>query len=80
MGNLFVNEATLKKYFTILDSLDISSKKRLIIKLNKSLSRKPKKIEGMKNFYGAWKDARNPDEIIAEIENSRYNDREIDEL
>jgi len=80
MANLSVNEATLNKYFAILESLDKPSKKRLIVKLNKSLNSSVKKEEKITNIYGAWKDSRDAEEIISEIENARYNDRNIDEL
>jgi len=80
MGNLTLNNGTLNKYFGILENLDIDSKKNLIIKLTKSINSKPKLKLNIKNIFGAWQDTRTADEIIEDIENSRFNDRIIEEL
>ncbi|NOX17977.1 MAG: hypothetical protein GXO87_06825 [Chlorobi bacterium] len=80
MENLTVNEATLNKYFGILENLDINSKKSLIIKLTKSINTKPKQKYNINNIFGAWQGEETAEEIIDEIKNSRYNKREIAEL
>lgn len=80
MENLTVSESTLNKYFGILENLDINSKKRLIIKLTKSINRKPKIEEKLDNIFGAWQGTKSAEEIIFEIKESRYNNREIEEL
>jgi len=80
MGNLTLNNGTLNKYFGILENLDIDSKKNLIIKLTKSINSEPKLKLNIKNIFGAWQDTRTADEIIEDIENSRFNDRIIEEL
>ena len=80
MGNLAANNGTLNKYFGILKNLDVDSKKNLIIKLTKSIHSKPKSKPELKNIYGAWQDSRTADEIIEEIEKSRFNERNIEEL
>ncbi len=80
MGNLAVNNDTLNKYFGILKNLDIDSKKNLIIKLTKSIHSKPKSKPKLNKIYGAWQDSRTAVEIIEEIEKSRFNDRDIEEL
>ncbi|GBD89095.1 hypothetical protein BMS3Abin03_03041 [bacterium BMS3Abin03] len=80
MGNLAVNNDTLNKYFGILKNLDVDSKKNLIIKLTKSIHSKPKSKPKLSKIYGAWKDSRTAVEIIEEIEKSRFNDRDIEEL
>jgi len=80
MGNLTLNNGTLNKYFGILENLDIDSKKNLIIKLTKSINSEPKLKLNIKSIFGAWQDTRTADEIIEDIENSRFNDRIIEEL
>ena len=80
MDNLTISENTLNKYFGILENLDINSKKRLIIKLTKSINREPKKEKKLNNIFGAWQSAKSAEEIISEIEDSRYNKREIEEM
>ena len=80
MGNLAVNNKTIDKYFGVLKSLDVDSKKNLIIKLTKSIQSKPKSKLNMNEIYGSWKDSRTADEIIEEIEKSRFNNRDIENL
>ena len=80
MENLTISESTLNKYFGILENLDIKSKKRLIIKLTKSINTKPKQEEKLDNIFGAWQGAESAEEIISEIKDSRYNKREIEEM
>lgn len=80
MGNLAVNNETINKYFGILKNLDIDSKKNLIIKLTKSIHSKPKSITKLDKIYGAWQDSRTAVEIIEDIEKSRFNERDIEEL
>jgi len=80
MGNLAVSNSTLDKYFGILKNLDVDSKKNLIIKLTESIQNKSKSISKIDDIYGAWQDSRSADEIIDEIETSRFNDRKIEEL
>ena len=80
MGNLTLNNGTLNKYFGILENLDIDSKKNLIIKLTKSINSEPKLKLNIKSIFGAWQDTRTADEIIEDIENSRFNDKIIEEL
>jgi len=77
MGNLAITNKAIDKFFGFLHKLDNNSKKRLIIKLTKSLEvGSPKKID-LKSLYGSWEDSRNADEIINEIRNSRVNIRNI---
>ncbi|MBU0474592.1 MAG: hypothetical protein KKF62_10545 [Bacteroidetes bacterium] len=80
MGNLALNNGTLKKYFGILENLDVDSKKNLIIKLTKSINSKPKSKSNIKNIFGAWQDIRTAEDIIDDIEKSRFNNRVIEEL
>jgi hypothetical protein len=70
MGRLTVDKKTLEKYFGLLDSLDNPSKKKLIIKLTKSLESKVKKVD-LKTLFGAWYDLKDSDKIIKEITESR---------
>lgn len=80
MGNLVVNNSTLDKYFGVLKNLDIDSKKNLIVKLTKSINSNPKSKLNLNKIYGSWHDSRTADEIIEEIEQSRFNNRNIEEL
>ena len=80
MSSLATNNSTLNKYFGILKDLDVDSKKNLIIELTKSIHSKPKTILNLSKIYGSWQDSRTADEIIKEIENSRYNKKDIEEL
>lgn len=76
MGNLSLNNNTLEKYFGILKNLDDNSKKNLIIKLTKSLKTNKKDLTGIDEIFGAWKDSREADDIIADIKSSRINKKE----
>ncbi len=80
MGNLAFNNKTINKYFGILKNLDNNSKKNLIIKLTKSIQSNPKRKLSLDKIYGSWQDSRTAEEIIEEIEKSRFNNRNIDEL
>jgi hypothetical protein len=80
MGNLAINSRILDKYFGFLIKLDISSKKRLIIRLTESIETKKEKKEDLKTLFGAWVDDRDSDEIIKEIRESRIEKRNIPEL
>jgi len=80
MGNLVVNNSTLDKYFGILKNLDVDSKKNLIVKLTKSINSNPKSKLSLNKIYGSWQDSRTADEIIEEIEQSRFNNRDIEDL
>lgn len=80
MGTLTTNKETLEKYFGILKNLDIDSKKNLIGKLNKSIQSKKKAGIDIEKLYGSWNDSRTADEIIEEIENARFNERNIQEF
>ena len=76
MGNLNLNNNTLEKYFGILKNLDDNSKKNLIIKLTKSLQTNKKDLTEIDEIFGAWKDSREADDIIADIKSSRINKEE----
>ncbi len=80
MANLAANNEVLNKYFGPLKNLDDDSKKNLIIKLTKSINSKQNTKLGISNFFCAWQDSRTADEIIDDIESSRFNNREIEEL
>lgn len=70
MGFELTNK-TIDKYFGFLTRLDNRSKKRLIIKLTKSIEDEIKPEIDLRSLYGAWEDSRSSDEIIKEIRNSR---------
>ena len=77
---LAITNKTLDKYFGFLRRLDNNSKKRLIIKLTESIETENKNPFNLKSLYGAWEDSKESDEIIAQIRNSRINNREIEEF
>jgi hypothetical protein len=52
MGNLSINNKVLDKYFGLLNKLDNSAKKKLIIKLTESLDVE-KKESDLKSLFGA---------------------------
>lgn len=80
MGTLTTNKKTLEKYFGILKNLDVDSKRNLISELNKSIQSKKKTGIDIDKLYGSWNDSRTADEIIEEIENARFNERNIQEF
>jgi len=63
---LALTDMTIDKYFKFLTSLDINSKKRLIIKLTESTETEELKEFDLRSFYGAWNDSRDSDAIIKE--------------
>ncbi|MDD2551011.1 MAG: hypothetical protein WCS11_08760 [Dysgonamonadaceae bacterium] len=60
----------MDKYFGYLKNLDNNTKKKLIIKLTKSIETKSIKSFDIKTFFGTWDDERTSDEIIDEIKAS----------
>jgi hypothetical protein len=78
MATLAVTNRTIDKYFRFLQKLDNNSKKRLIIKLTESIETKDEASFDLKSIYGAWEDAKDSDEIIKTIKDSRVNNREIE--
>ena len=80
MEKLTVSENTLNKYFSVLNKLDNNSKKKLIIKLTKSINTESKQDQNINSFFGAWQGNENAEEIIDGITESRYNNRTIEKL
>lgn len=68
---LLISNKMLNKYFGYLKNLDISSKKKLILKLTESIENEPKKEFDLQSLFGAWEDDKSSDEIIKEIRSSR---------
>ena len=75
MGSLAISDDSFDKYFGYLKSLDINSKKRLIIKLTESIETKSENSTDIGSMFGAWDDSKDSDEIIREIRNSRINNK-----
>ncbi len=75
-----ITNKTIDKYFRFLFRLDNNSKKRLIIKLTESIEIKNDRLFDLKSLYGAWEDARDSDEIIKEIRDSRVDNRNTEEF
>ena len=69
--SLELKNKEIDKYLGFLFRLNNNSKKRLIVKLTKSIEVKQKKDYDFKSLYGAWEDSRTSDEIINDIKNSR---------
>jgi hypothetical protein len=80
MASIAVSDKTIEKHFRYLFNLDNASKKRLISKLNESLSSGKKEVSDLKSIFGAWEDNRDSDEIIKEIRESRINYNDIEEF
>lgn len=71
MGLALSNKA-IDKYFSFLKLFDVNSKKKLIEKLNNSISNENKPESDLKSLFGAWADNRDSDEIIKEIKNKEW--------
>lgn len=71
MGSLVISDKILDKYFGYLKNFDVSSKKKLINKLTKSIEGSSVEKFDIKSIFGAWQDERTSDEIIKEIKSSR---------
>ncbi len=69
--SLELKNKEIDKYLGFLFRLNNNSKKRLIVKLTKSIEVKQKKDYDFKSLYGAWEDSRTSDEIILDIRDSR---------
>ena len=70
MGLALTNK-TIDKFLGFLIRLDNRSKKKLIMKLAESFETRGEGKFNLNDFYGAWEDIRDSDEIINEIRNSR---------
>ena len=79
MGTIALNKRLVDNYFRFLKNLDVDSKKKLIIRLTKSIELKVKK-DNLDKLYGSWKDSRSAEEIIKDLENDRTNSREIEKI
>ena len=77
MANLTITNKVLDRYFDFLIRFDNKTKKKLIIKLTKSLELKENETFDLKSLFGAWKDDRSTKAIIEEIKNSRVEPRDI---
>lgn len=71
MGGLTISNKMLDKYFGYLKYLDDKAKKSLILRHTKSMNKKPKNNFDLNDFFGAWEDDKDTDEIISEIKSSR---------
>lgn len=68
-------------YFGFLKNLNPNSKLDLISKLSQSLKEKDDTSDtSLQSLFGAYKSEETPDEIIAEIRNSRVFNRNIEPL
>ena len=75
--SLALTNKTIEKYFGFLTHLDVVSKKKLILKLTKSIEKQEENKFDLKDLYGAWEDLKDSDEIIKEIRASRIDNRNV---
>lgn len=81
MGRLAITNKTVDKYFGFLKKLDNESKKKLIIKLTKSIDEEPSKKIELKSMFGAWMDEnKDAESIIKEIRDSRIEYRKLEDF
>lgn len=68
-------------YFGFLKNLKHDSKLDLITKLSESLKTSENTNEiSLQSLFGSYKSEQSADEIIEDIRNSRFNNRQIEEL
>ena len=75
--SLVLTNNTIDKYFGFLVKLDNRSKKKLIVKLKKSMETKEEADFDLLSLYGAWEDSRSSDEIINDIRKSRVEKNDL---
>lgn len=76
---------SLDVFMAMLEHLSDDEKLELIALLSQSLrmkkkSRKKEPAEGLNDLYGAWKDEKSAEELIAELRQSRVFTRQIEPL
>ncbi|MBA7573811.1 hypothetical protein ES708_15609 [subsurface metagenome] len=79
MGSIAINKKLIENHFRFLKNLDSDSKKRLIVRLKESINNSSKK-DKLDKLFGAWKDSRDAEDIIRDIESSRTSSKDIEEL
>jgi len=77
MGSIAINKKLIDNHFRFLKNLYTDSKKRLIVRLTESIDISSKK-DKLDKLFGAWKDSRDAEEIIRDIEGSRTSSKEIE--
>jgi len=78
--SLALTNKTIDKFLGFLIRLDNRSKKKLIMKLAESIEPGEEEKFNLNDFYGAWEDNRDTDEIINEIRNSRVEKKNTAKL
>ena len=79
MATITLNNSSLKKYLDLFRSFDVSSKKKLIEGLNKSIEEPENdKADKISALFGAWEDERDADEIIRDIKSDRTVNPDIE--
>lgn len=75
------NQTLIEGYLRLLENLNPDSKLDIISKLTGSIKADiTKRKKTFYEAYGAWESEKSPDEIIAEIRNSRIFNRQIEQL
>ena len=70
----------VESYFRLMKNWDNELKKKLIVKLTRSIDNKQKNKRDFSSCFGAWVDDRTADEIIEDIRSNRVNNTEIEDL
>lgn len=78
-------KSRVETYMLMLDDLSKDEKLELIVRLSKSLRSKRKRtpknpVISIDDLYGAWKDEKSAEDLIAEIRQSRVFTRQIEPL
>ena len=78
MKNLKFKTTLVDAYFELLRNFSDSTKEALINRLKKSMKNNNKQEPF--SLFGSWNSNNTAEEIIADIENNRHTEREIDTL
>ena len=73
-----IKNKKVEHYFQCMRNWDNESKKKLIIKLTRSIDNSAKKGRDFSSCFGAWIDDRSADEIADDLRADRVNNRETE--
>ena len=74
-----IENKLVESYFELMKNWDNETKKKLMIKLMRSIDSNDKKSD-FSSCFGAWEDTRTANEIIQDIRANRVNSKEIEDL
>jgi hypothetical protein len=75
--NTAIENRLVESYFELMKNWDNETKKKLMIKLTRSIDSNDNKKRDFSSCFGAWEDTRTADEIIQDIRADRVNSQEI---